>query len=36
MTIDEPYEKLGTAFQVPPVFASKREEILAYLEPLHY
>lgn len=36
MTIDEPYEALGKAFQVPPVFASRRDEILAYLEPLRY
>jgi len=36
MQIDEPYEKLGTAFQVPPVFASRRDEILEYLEPLAY
>jgi glyoxalase family protein len=36
MTIDEPYDQLGRAFQVPPVFASRRAEILAYLEPLAY
>lgn len=36
MTIDEPYEQLGTAFQVPPVFASRRDEILTYLEPLKF
>lgn len=32
--IDETYELLGKGFQVPPVFASRREEILAFLEPL--
>jgi glyoxalase family protein len=36
MLIDEPYDTLGKAFQVPPVFAAKRTEILAYLEPLRY
>jgi len=36
MTIDEPIESLGSAFQVPPQFASQRDEILEYLEPLEY
>ena len=36
MTIDEPVDKLGTSFQVPPVFASRRDEIMSYLEPLRY
>jgi glyoxalase family protein len=36
MLIDEPYESMGKSFQVPPIFAGKRAEILAYLEPLHY
>jgi glyoxalase family protein len=36
MLIDEPYETMGTTFQVPPQFASQRDDILAYLEPLEY
>jgi len=32
--IDEEYERLGQEFQVPPVFADRRDEILAFLEPL--
>ena len=32
--IDEPYEKLGTALQIPPVFMSRKKEILEYLGPL--
>ena len=35
-TIDEPYDKLGTSFQVPPVFAERADEIMAFLEPLKY
>jgi glyoxalase family protein len=35
-TIDEPYESLGQEFQIPPVFADKREWIMSYLEPLRY
>ncbi|MBP0589411.1 VOC family protein [Paraburkholderia sp. LEh10] len=35
-TIDEPYESLGSSFQVPPVFAKRREEIMAFLEPLKF
>jgi glyoxalase family protein len=35
-TIDEPLEALGKHFQVPPVFAERREEIMAFLEPLEY
>ena len=34
--IDEPYEELGTRFQVPPVFAERAQEILTFLEPLTY
>ena len=32
MLIDEPYETLGTSFQVPPVFSDQAEWILGYLE----
>jgi glyoxalase family protein len=32
--MDETYEQMGSSFQVPPVFAGRRDEILAYLEPL--
>jgi catechol 2,3-dioxygenase-like lactoylglutathione lyase family enzyme len=35
-TIDEPYEQLGCAFQIPPVFADQAEWIKNYLEPLSY
>ena len=34
--IDEPYEELGKNFQVPPVFADRREFLISYLEPLTY
>jgi glyoxalase family protein len=34
--IDESYEKLGTEFQVPPVFADKAQWIKEFLEPLNY
>jgi len=34
--IDEPYEKLGTAMQIPPFFANRREELLEKIEPLRY
>jgi glyoxalase family protein len=34
--IDEPYEKLGTAMQIPPFFANRREELLQKIEPLRY
>ena len=34
--IDEPYDRLGHDFQIPPVFASQAEWIKGYLEPLHY
>jgi glyoxalase family protein len=34
--IDERFEELGTAFQVPPVFANRSKEIMDYLEPLKY
>jgi glyoxalase family protein len=34
--VDERYEELGHAFQVPPVFASRAQEIMEYLEPLRY
>lgn len=36
MLVDETYEKLGTSFQVPPVFAARTKEILDYLDPLLY
>ena len=32
--IDETYEKMGSDFQVPPIFAGRRDEILEYLEPI--
>lgn len=34
--IDEAYEELGSAFQIPPVFADQAEWIKGYLEPLRY
>ncbi len=34
--VDERFEELGTAFQVPPVFANRAKEIMDYLEPLKY
>jgi len=34
--IDETYEKMGSEFQVPPVFADKAQWIKEYLEPLNY
>jgi glyoxalase family protein len=34
--IDEPYDKLGMGFQVPPVFADKRDWIMGYLPQLTY
>lgn len=34
LMVDEPYEQLGKAFQIPPVFAERRDEIMAFLEPL--
>jgi hypothetical protein len=34
--IDEPFEELGKNFQVPPVFADRREFLLSSLEPLHF
>jgi len=34
--VDERYEDLGKKFQVPPVFASRAQEIIDYLEPLQY
>jgi len=32
--VDERYEDLGKSFQVPPVFADRKDEILNYLEPI--
>ena len=32
--VDETYENMGTTFQVPPVFADRKAEILDYLEPI--
>ena len=34
--IDESYDELGKNFQIPPVFASRKQEILEFLEPLRY
>jgi glyoxalase family protein len=34
--VDEPYAALGQNFQVPPVFADKRDWIMDYLEKLKY
>jgi glyoxalase family protein len=33
--IDEPFEKLGSELQVPPVFAHRKDELLKYLERVH-
>jgi glyoxalase family protein len=30
--VDEPYEKLGSALQIPPPFLHKKDELLGYLE----
>ena len=35
-TIDEPIESLGKSLQVPPAFAERSAEILAFLSPLRY
>lgn len=32
--VDEAYEDMGKSFQVPPVFADRKEHILNYLEPI--
>ena len=32
--VDETFENMGTSFQVPPVFADRKDEILNYLEPI--
>ncbi len=34
--IDEPADQLGTTFQVPPVFAHRKDELLNYLEKIVY
>jgi glyoxalase family protein len=34
--IDETYEMLGTALQIPPFFANRRQELLDKIEPLEY
>lgn len=34
--IDESYEMLGTALQIPPFFANRRQELLDKIEPLEY
>ena len=34
--IDEPYETLGQAMQVPPVFAHRKDELAQYLEKIIY
>jgi glyoxalase family protein len=33
--VDEPFERLGSALQVPPVFADRKDELLTYLEKVH-
>ena len=35
-TVDEAADALGKAFQVPPVFAARRAEILSFLAPLKF
>lgn len=35
-TIDEPFEALGSSFQVPPIFAHRKDELLNYLEKIIY
>ena len=32
--VDETFEDMGKSFQVPPVFADRKDEILTYLEPI--
>ena len=34
--IDETYQELGSGFQVPPVFAHRKDELLNYLEKIVY
>jgi len=34
--IDESYEQMGSSFQVPPVFAHRKDEIMNYLEKLNF
>ncbi len=34
--VDESYEMLGTAMQIPPFFANRRQELLEKIEPLDY
>mgnify|MGYP002778306485 CR=1 FL=1 len=34
--IDEPYEQLGSAMQIPPPFMSRKDELVRYLEPIRY
>ncbi len=33
--IDEPFDKLGSSLQIPPVFAHRKNELLAVLERVH-
>ena len=33
--VDEPFEKLGSSMQVPPVFAHRKDELIKYLERVH-
>jgi len=33
--VDEPFEKLGSTMQVPPVFAHRKDELVKYLERVH-
>ncbi|MFM0239775.1 VOC family protein [Paraburkholderia phytofirmans] len=34
--VDEPYERLGSELQIPPVFQSRKDSIKSHLEPLLY
>jgi glyoxalase family protein len=34
--IDETYEKMGAAMQIPPFFASRKDELMKKIEPLVY
>ena len=36
MTVDELPDQLGGAFQIPPPFRHRSQELMAYLEPLRY
>lgn len=34
--VDEPYERLGSELQIPPVFQNRKDSIKSHLEPLIY